>query len=177
MTKRKSIQLGLTSAIASFIIGSIIFGLYYLTLYAELLFVGYGFISLAIIVNSIFFTSLISKAIKEKEKEIFGVSILMLLNVPIMLFYCSFASKLVNTVIIKFTNCSEYDLREINITGCEEKYIQQIVKGDSKTIWVTIPNDCSIQINYINNGIKKNEIVEGYLSGMMGKRSNYCIGK
>jgi hypothetical protein len=177
MTKKKSIQLGLTSTITSFIIGSIIFGVYYLTLYAELLFVGYGFILLAIIVNSIFFTSLVSKAIKEKDKKIFGVSILILINIPIMFFYCWFANKLVNTAIIKFTNCTEYDLREINITGCEEKYIQQIVKGDSKTIWVKIPNDRSIQINYINNGIKKNEIVEGYLSGMMGKRSNYCIGK
>jgi hypothetical protein len=177
MTKKKSIQLGLTSTIISFIIGSIIFGVYYQTLYEELLFVGYGFILLAIIVNSIFFSSLVSKAIKEKDKKIFGVSILMLLNIPIMLFYCSFASKLSNTVIIKFTNCTSFDVKEINVTGCEQKYIQQIVKGDSKTIWVKIPSDCSIQINYINNGIKKNEIVEGYLSGMMGKRSNYCIGK
>lgn len=177
MTKKKAIQLGLTSTIVSFVIGSIIFGLYYLTLFAEILFIGYGFILLATAVNIFLFTILVLKAFKEKDKKIFSVCTIILINIPIMFFYCWFASKLLNTVIIEFTNCTKNDISEINIKGCEEKYIQQLRQGDSKTVWVSIPNDCSIQIDYVNNGIKKNETIESYLCSMMGKRSKYYIGK
>jgi hypothetical protein len=87
MKKDKSIQLGLVTTIVSFIIGSIIFGLYYFTSFAGILFLGYFFIVVAGLINIIVFAKMTSNAAKEKDKKIFRVSALMLINIPIMLLY------------------------------------------------------------------------------------------
>jgi hypothetical protein len=177
MTKEKSIRLGLISAIASFLIGSIIFGLYYFTSDSTILFLGYGFILLAGVINTILFINLVFGYLESKDRKVAIVSIFILLNIPIMLFYCWHANKLLSTVIIEFTNCTKHDLKDIIVYGCDKKLINQLKQGESETVWINVKYDCSILISYNENGFNKTETVEGYITTMMGKRSTFCIGK
>jgi hypothetical protein len=67
-------------------------------------------------------------------------------------------------------------LKDINIVGCETKYINKLEKGESKTIWIGITGDCHIGINYIANGERKEENVAGYITNGMGQKMKYHIG-
>ena len=77
---------------------------------------------------------------------------------------------------IKFTNETEHRLTEINIIGCETQSIAELEPNESKTVWVGITGDCSIKLDYIEKGEKKNEIVAGYVTSGMGQKMNHKIG-
>jgi hypothetical protein len=100
----------------------------------------------------------------------------MLLNIPIMILYCWFAIILLNTLRITFTNCTQTDLTEINIVGCETEHLDKLEIGESKTVWVGITGDCTININYLENGQRKEENVAGYVTSSMGQKMNFKIG-
>ena len=177
MTKENSVRNGIISAVGSFLIGSIIFVIFYFTSDSIMLLFGYGFILFAGVININLFSTLVLKAIKEKDRKALIVSVLILLNIPIMLFYCWSASFLLSTNIIEFTNCTRHDIKDIFVYGCDKKYIKQLRLGESETVWIKVKNDCSILISYNENGFNKTETVEGYITPMMGKRSKFCIGK
>lgn len=65
---------------------------------------------------------------------------------------------------------------DINITGCETEYIDKLEIGESETVWIDIPNDCSISIDYLTNGKRNEEVVAGYVSNSMGQKMNHKIG-
>jgi hypothetical protein len=72
------------------LIGSVIFGLYYITSASDLLFVGYGFIALAGLVNLGVLIAILLKASKKKEnrKRLLRTFGLMLLNLSVLFIYC-----------------------------------------------------------------------------------------
>jgi len=67
MTSKKHIKLGKRTALISLIIGTLIFGFYFLTSNDELLFIGYGFIIIAGIFNLIVLIAILSKSNSDSE--------------------------------------------------------------------------------------------------------------
>ncbi|SHF79141.1 hypothetical protein SAMN05444396_101411 [Flavobacterium segetis] len=76
---------------------------------------------------------------------------------------------------ITFTNSTQTTLTDINIVGCGGGHIDKLKVGESKTVWVDITGDCSIDINYLSNGQRKEETVAGYVTSSMGEKVNHKI--
>lgn len=178
MTSNNQILLGQKTALVSFICGTLIFGVYFLTSYWQLLFVGYGFIIIAVIFNVIILALTLTKANKDSEnrRALLKASGLMLLNITILFMYMGFAMLLVGNMRITFTNTTKNKLTEINIIGCESEHIAKLEPNESKTVWVGITSDCSINVNYKENGEEKREIVVGYVTAGTGQKINFEIG-
>ncbi|MEY3241831.1 MAG: hypothetical protein RIR11_3270 [Bacteroidota bacterium] len=177
MTAQAHIKLGRQTALISFLLGTGIFWLYFLTSFAVFLFLGYCFIVLAGLVNIIIFICILLKANQDREnsRTLLMTCGIMLLNIPAMLFYCWAGCILLDTMRITFTNSTQFTLTDINIAGCENKHIDKLEKGCSKTVWVNIPGNCSISINYMSNGQRKVEDVEGYVTHSMGEITSHNI--
>jgi hypothetical protein len=178
MTTERHIKLGRQTALISFLLGTGIFGLYFLTSSFELLFVGYGFIALTGLINLGILISVLVKANKDKDnrKKLLTTCGLMMLNIPIMLFYCWVAIILLGTMRITFTNSTQTTLTNINIVGCGGGQIDKLEVGESETVWVDITGDCSINIDYLANGQRKEESVAGYVTSSMGQKMKHNIG-
>lgn len=177
MTTERHIKLGRLTALISFLLGTIIFGLYFLTSSFELLFVGYGFIALTGLINIVILILILTRAGKDKENRnrLLKTSRLMIINIPVLLIYCWVAIILIGTMRITFTNNTETILTDINIVGCGGGHIDKLEKGKSKTVWVTITGDCSISIDYISNGERKGETVASYVTTSMGQKMKHKI--
>ena len=178
MTTKRHIKLGRQTALISFLLGTGIFGLYFLTSSFEVLFIGYGFIALTALINVGVLISILVKAKNDKDNRIklFTTCGLMLLNIPVMLFYCWVVIILLNTMRITFTNSTQTTLTNINIVGCGGEHIDKLESGESETVWIDITGDCSINIDYLSEGKKKEESVAGYLTNSMGKKMKHNIG-
>lgn len=179
MTKEPNIKLGQQTALISFLLGTTIFGLYFSTSSFELLFVGYGYIALTGLINIVILISILVKAFKDKvnRRKLLMTSGLMLLNIPVMLVYCWVAIILLNTMRITFINGTETTLTDINIVGCETEHIEKLNEGESKTIWVGITGDCTINIDYLADGQRKEEVVAGYVTSGDGQKMKHNIGE
>ena len=177
MTAEKHIKLARITALISFLLGTLIFGLYYLTSSFELLFLGYGFIVLTGPINLGVLIAVLSKARKDKSnrKKLLNTSRFMLLNIPVMFAYCWGVTILLETMRITFTNKTTTTLTDINIVGCGGEHINKLEVGESKTVWVEITGDCSIYIDYQSNGQRKLETVAGYISSSMGQKATHKI--
>ena len=164
MTVEQYISLGKRTAIFSFLSGTIIFLLYFFTSESILLLVGYAFIVVVGLLNLVVLIAISIKLSKEKEstKKLVRICVFMMLNMPIMISYCWLTTILLDTVRITFTNSTKFELSNINITGCEKKIIDKLETGESKTIWIDIPNECEINIEYLSNGQRQIENVVGY---------------
>ena len=178
MTTERYIKLGLQTALISFLLGTVIFGLYFLTSSSDLLFLGYGFIVLTGLVNVGILFAILVRANKDEEnrKRLFTTSGLMLINIPIMLIYCWVAIILLGTMRITFTNHTGSDLTDIKIVGCGGGQIDKLEVGESETVWIDITGDCSINISYLSNGQRKVESVAGYVTSSMGQKMKHNIG-
>ena len=177
MTTKKYINLGKITALVSFLIGTIIFGLYYFTSDSELLFVGYSFIALVGIINLIILVLILSQSKKDidNRKKLLRTSRIMLANIPVMILYIWIALNLLGNMRITFTNATENILTDINIVGCETEHIAELKPNESKTIWVGITGDCSISLEYSENGKIKTETVAGYVTSGMGQKMKHKI--
>ncbi|KFF06587.1 hypothetical protein [Flavobacterium reichenbachii] len=178
MTTERYIKLGRQTAVISFLLGTVLFGLYFLTSSSELLFLGYGFIVLTGLVNLGILISILVKALNDKDnrKKLFMTGGFMLLNIPVILFYFWLTIILLNTMRITFTNSTQTTLTNINIVGCGGGHIDKLESGESETAWVKITGDCSININYLSNGEQKKENVAGYVTNSMGQKMKHNIG-
>jgi len=178
MTTEQHIKLGRQTALITFLVGTVIFGLYFLTSSFELLLAGYGYIVLAGLINIGILIVILLKANKEKanRKKLLTTCRLMLLNIPVMLFYCWFTIILLNLMRITITNSTETTLTDINIIGCESERIDKLEAGQSEIVWVNITGDCAINIDYLSNGQRKQESVAGYVTNNMGQKIKHNIG-
>jgi len=178
MTTERHIKLGRQTAFISFVLGTIIFGLYFLTSSFKLLLLGEGFIFLTVLVNIGILILILVKAYKDKEnrKKLLKICGIMLVNIPVMLFYCWVTIILLNTMRITFRNSTQTTLTNINISGCGGGHIDKLESGESETVWVDINGDCSINIDYLSKGQRKEEGVSGYVTSTMGKKMKHNIG-
>ena len=76
---------------------------------------------------------------------------------------------------ITFTNATQNKLTDIKILGCETEHIPELEPNESITVWVGITGDCSISLEYFENGILKTEIVAGYVTNGMGQKLKHQI--
>ena len=178
MTTERHIKLGRKTALFTFLFGTSIFALYFLTSLFELLFIFYGFIALIGLINFGILISILFKANNDKvnRKKLLTTCGLMLINIPVMIFYCCAVIILLNIMRITFTNSTNTTLTNIKIEGCSEETIEKLESKESKTIWIDINGDCSINIEYLSNGQKKAENVAGYITNNMGQKMKYNIG-
>ncbi|MCD0469908.1 hypothetical protein [Flavobacterium sp. JAS] len=178
MTTERLIKLGRQTAITSFLLGTAIFGIYFFTSSFELLSLGYGFIALAGLINIGVLISILVKASQDKDNRtrLFATCALMLLNIPVLFFYCWATIILVGTMRITFTNTTPTTLTNINIVGCGGGHIDKLESGESETVWIEITGDCSIGIDYLSGGQKKEENVASYLTSTMGQKMKHNIG-
>jgi len=177
MTSKKHIKLGKGTALISLIIGTLIFGFYFLTSNDELLFIGYGFIIIAGIFNLIVLIAILSKSKSDSEnrKRLLKTGGLMLINLPIMFLFIWFSLILIGNMRVTFTNSTDNKLTDIKIFGCETEYISELQPNESKTVWVGITGDCSITLEYLENGKLKKETVAGYVTSGMGQKMKHKI--
>ena len=177
MTSEKYNTLGKVTAAISFIIGALIFGIYFLTSNSDLLFIGYGFIVLAGITNLIVLIAILAKSKSDltNRKRLLKTSGIMLINLPIMFLFIWFSLILIGNMRITFTNGTNNKLTDIKIVGCETEHIAELEPNESKTIWVGITGDCSINLEYLENGELKKEMVAGYVTSGMGQKMKHRI--
>lgn len=177
MTSEKYNTLGKGTAVISFIIGALIFGIYFLTSNSDLLFIGYGFIVLAGITNLIILIAILAKSKSDStnRKRLLKTSGLMLINLPIMFLLIWLSLILIGNMRITFTNSTQNKLTDIKIVGCETEYISELEPNESKTVWVGITGDCSITLEYLENGEQKKEMVAGYVTNGMGQKMKHKI--
>ena len=76
---------------------------------------------------------------------------------------------------ITFTNSTQNKLTDIKIVGCETEHISELEPNESKTVWVGITGDCSITLEYLENGEQKKEMVAGYVTNGMGQKMKHKI--
>lgn len=178
MTAEQYISLGKRTAIISFLLGTTIFALYFFTSESDFLFAGYIFIILAGLVNLVILIAISFKLLKDKGniKKLVKIGVFMSLNIPVMIIYCWIAIMLMGIHRITFTNSTQTELNNIKITGCEEKRIDKLEIGESTTVWINIPNDCAINIEYVFNGQRKEENVIDYTTSCNGGKTKYKIG-
>jgi hypothetical protein len=85
--------------------------------------------------------------------------------------------KLLNTMRVTFYNSTSYVLTDINITGCQNKHIDKLDPGGGRTIWISIPGDCEISIDYLEKNIRMKEYgIGGYITNDNGQIIDYNIG-
>ena len=172
MNSEKYINLGKGTAIISFFIGTLIFGIYFLTSNSDLLIIGYGFIVLAGITNLIILIAILAKSKSDltNRKRLLKPSGLMLINLPIMFLFIWFSLILIGNMRITFTNSTQNKLTDIKIVSCETEYISELKPNESKPVWVEITGDCSINLEYLENGELKKEMVARYVTSGMGQK-------
>ena len=77
-------------------------------------------------------------------------------------------------VRLTLENTTNKTIKRIRIAGCNEKSIPDLKPGESQTVWIDIPNDCSVEINYIDaSGSKKNKEVLEYITPGNGKKIHW----
>jgi len=167
-----------TTALLTFIGGTIILLLFYFTNDFDLVILGLVYAAIMAIVNLVILIRLLLLSYQHKIKRhsVFKAMGLILLNIPVFVLYCWFGILLLNTLRISFINSTTATLSDIQINGCEQKHIKELLTGQSKTVWIHIPADCGVWISYIQNGQIKREEVVGYTTNQMGNKMTFKIG-
>jgi len=165
-------------SIGLFCIGTLIMIVFAATLSATVAFVGYLFSGLSFCLGSVYFIILIINIARRKTDQSTGLKSIgiLLINIPIAAFYVYLVMVLLNTARITFENTTGHDLSSIKIFGCGDKEINFLEAGESETVWIHIPSDCSLEINYVIEGQIKIETVASYLANSNGVIATYKIG-
>ena len=176
MTNMKATDIGKYTALSSFIIGSLLFFMYYLSSASDILFLGYGFVLVAFLVNVGILVRLVFLSISSNPPKGIGWTIgLMSLNLPIAFIYFYIVLILLNTMRITFTNGAQAEIIDITVIGCGGGNIDKLNIGESETIWVEITGDCEISVSYTENGVRKEETVISYVTASMGQKWTHVI--
>jgi hypothetical protein len=182
MSAERYIKLGQFAALISFAIGMAILALSYQVDVSLGAFIGFFYALVAGLINLIILIAILIKMVKEQEKRkrkrLLCTSGLMALNIPICLVCIVIISVLFDTMRITFINATDTVLTDINVVAYEKvtEHFDQLEKGEKKTVWISIFGDGNITINYLINGERKEEYVEGYVTTCMGKKKKYNIG-
>ncbi|MEJ8597563.1 hypothetical protein JSO62_02470 [Riemerella anatipestifer] len=165
-------------ALISFFLGTFLLVIYYLTMSAEFALFSYFLVGGIVVINLMVLILLISKLLNrgsEKEGILKTIGI-MLLNIPIALFYFYVVSILTSYIRLTITNKTNTVLSNIVISGCDKQKIDGLNVNESETVWIKISGDCSVNLSYNVNGVEKEENVFGYVTNMMGQKVKYDIG-
>lgn len=167
------------TALITFFIGTFIFLLFYFFSESPFLQVGYFYIIFASIINLIviIYISIKVRNDASNKNSAYKSYAIMFLNIPSALLYCCFTIIILNTMRITFNNTTSSDVTNIIIDGCDKKIINRLDKGESKTVWIDINNDCSVQIQYLLNGKQIQGTVIDYTTTLNGHKMTYDISE
>ena len=78
---------------------------------------------------------------------------------------------------INLLNQTGSTLSNIELSGCEQKLIEPLNPNEERTVWVQIPGDCSITMEYDIDDQRKEETLVGYATGGSGAKIEHIIAK
>ncbi|WP_298371015.1 hypothetical protein [uncultured Lutibacter sp.] len=167
---------GLSTALISFIIGTLLLVAFYFSNSISITIFGIFFIAIAGIVNLSVLIKVLINLIKEKEhrKKHMLTSGIIILNIPIAILYFYIVMFLLNTMRISLINETGSNLTDLKIIGGETKLINELKTGDKQTEWVEIKSETPIILQYKLNGEIKTESIHSY--PVTGERINHRIG-
>ncbi len=179
MTKRKLNRIGYLASGLTFLVASFIMAGYYFGLKGEFAQKGIVFIPLAFISNITVLIYIFFSANRNNIRGPFRSIYAMLLNIPYAVFCLGFAIYLMGFYRVTVINDTSSRITNIQLSGCDEKWIQTLAPGEKETIWMEIPHDCSIDISYLDRSRNtKGATVVGYIcSGMGGPEDFHISGK
>ena len=171
-------RFGLRLTIGFVLIGTLIVGVFYFTLSPKVALFAYLYTGVAILTNWIYTAFLLYYLLKGKisAKTTLSTVILMALSIPIALLYSYAMIFLMSYARITFQNNTNADIELIKIEGCQQKEIENLDQGDSKTVWIKIPMDCHIEIEYQTEGETHKETVAKFLPVSGGVVASYSLG-
>jgi hypothetical protein len=171
-------KIGKKTAIVSFVGGTSLFLLYFITANDNLLFGGLAYIAIVGIFNFAILTLIVIRAFKDQQQKgrLFRTAGLMLLNIPMVFFLFWLVGLLLNTMRVTIVNSTGQDITDVIIEGCERKHVMKIESGGSQTFWIKIPGDCAVFMKYKQGNSQRTEQVVGYLSSSMGGKTMHRVG-
>ena len=171
-------RFGVKLTIGFLVIGTLIMILFYFTLSPKVAMFAYLYTGAAILINWIYTAFLLVNLLRGKISAVNTLKTvgLMALAIPVALLYAYIMIILMSYARITFKNTTAENISLITIAGCEPKEIRNLNKGESKTIWIKLIEDCRIDINYEYDGKSKRETVARYLLKSGGIAATYEIG-
>ncbi|HLP13779.1 MAG TPA: hypothetical protein VK177_17730 [Flavobacteriales bacterium] len=177
MSSKQLIKAAGIIALVSFLGGTIIFGWLYFSMNSEALFFGYIYVAFTVVLNLGLLVVMLVRSLgdEENKSKLQKRGLLILVNIPIMFIYLGLTVMLLNRLRITITNSTPKEITQVKLHGCEDLSVENIKPGDSKNVWVYIPGDCSVEIEYNINGQVKTDMVAGYVTQSMGTVISYDI--
>jgi hypothetical protein len=171
-------RFGLRLTIAFILFGSLIVGLFYFTLSAKIAMFAYIYTGIAVLTNWLYTAFLLVRLLQKKvsARTTLRTVVLMALSIPIALFYSYSMSWMMGYARITFQNQTPYDIELLKIEGCQDKQIADFDQGESKTVWIKLPVDCKIEIEYEANGKMNRETVAKFIPVHGGIIASYRLG-
>ncbi|MCW3128248.1 MAG: hypothetical protein JWO03_3906 [Bacteroidetes bacterium] len=165
-------------ALFSFLLGTGIFLWNFFVPHSPAMIVGLYYIVVAGIINLLFVLVLIASLYwyRDQWRNVLSSVGILLLNIPVVVLYIWVFVILLDTMRVTFINEKPVTLTDIKITGCESKTIDHLAPGESTTEWITIKGDCSISIEYKQNGEGRKEVIQSYLTSGSGGKIVFRIG-
>ncbi|MVN92226.1 hypothetical protein [Mucilaginibacter aquatilis] len=165
------------TALITFLGGTLFLLAFYLTMSLSAAILGIVYGELIMLINLAVLTAIIVRAHYHAiplPTALKAIEIL-LINVPVSILYLWIGITLSNYVRITFVNPNKAIVENLRVSGCDDKLIQQLNTGQSKTVWIKIPNDCSITINYTIGQQTKQEDVTSYVTNGGGYITTFNI--
>jgi hypothetical protein len=171
-------RFGLRLTIAFVLFGTAILIVFYFTLSAAVALFAYIYTAVAVMVNSVYTVCLLIYLLRGRISAVTTLKTvgLMALGIPIAFLYAYAMVWMLDYARITFKNETSVDVGLIKIEGCQEKQISNLERGDSKTVWIKVANDCHIEIKYESEGKTKTEVVAGYVTSPNGVIASYSLG-
>lgn len=137
----------------------------------------YQFTLVAIVANWLYVLILLFNLLKRRISipKLMKTLGIMGINIPMGILYAYLMVWILSYVRITFRNNTGMDIATLTIEGCEQKLLEDLDNETSKTVWIKIPEPCSIDITYEINGERKSEKVAEYLTPATGSRIFYEI--
>jgi hypothetical protein len=168
-------RFGVKLALVFFLLGTLILVLFAITLSARVALFAYQFTITAILINWSYAAMLLFYLLKRRISLniLFKTLGAMFVNIPVGLLYAWLMVYFLSFARITISNTSGEDLGPIRIEGCEQKEIEELRTGESKTLWIKIPGDCSIEIQYEMENASKRDTLVKYITPGGGLKVNY----
>lgn len=163
-------RFGVKLALVFFLLGTVVLVLFAITLSTKIALFAYQFTVTAILVNWLYAATLLFYLLKRKISlnALFKTLGVMLINIPVGILYAWLMVYLLSFARITIHNATGEDLGPIRVYGCEQKEIKELKNGDKKNVWIKIPANCSIEIQYQLRGVNKLDTVVNYLTPERG---------
>jgi len=165
-------------SISFFLLGTLLITIYYFTLSPLATLIGYAYTGVAVLVGMIYVILIGFKFISKKIPAVTAIKCdgLVLINLPVAALYMYFVLILMTTARITFENATGHNISAVSIGGCLNRELGEFKAGESKTVWVTVRNDCSLVLFYKIDREPKLETPFAYLTYNNGMIATYKIG-